>query len=128
MATSLIILLLLTSISLGNDQQISSNLTCSPGFIASDGNQCICVDDSYIGLIKCEDGGRTAAVLHGSRIGNYSGQIVAGVSSYLYFVSDDSYISLPSNWSDVNIVLCGPLNRHGVLCGECIAHYGPAVD
>lgn len=123
-----IILLLLTSMSLGDDQQISSNLTCPPGFISSDGNQCICVDNSYIGLIKCEDDGNTATVLRGGWIGNYSGQIVAGVSSYLYFISDDSNIPLPSNWSDVNIVLCGPLNRHGVLCGECIAHYGPAVE
>ena len=126
MATTIfIVLLLLTSMSLGDDQQISS---CPPGFITSDVNQCICVDNSYNGLINCKDDGNTAAVLRGSWIGNYSGQIVAGVSSYLYFISDNLYISLPSNWSDVNTVLCGPLNRHGVLCGECIDHYGPAVE
>ena len=38
------------------------------------------------------------------------------------------YIELPlKNASDLNDALCGPMNRNGTLCSECIEGYGPSV-
>ena len=37
------------------------------------------------------------------------------------------YSELPSDPDLLNEVMCGPYNRKGLLCGECIDGYGPAV-
>ena len=37
------------------------------------------------------------------------------------------YISLPGNLSELNDYMCGPLNRKGVICSECIDRFGPSV-
>ena len=35
---------------------------------------------------------------------------------------------LPSDPDQLNDVMCGPYNRRGLLCGQCISGYGPAVN
>ena len=37
------------------------------------------------------------------------------------------YIPLPDNVSELNDYLCGPMNRKGRVCSECMDGYGPAV-
>ena len=37
------------------------------------------------------------------------------------------YIPLPENVSEINDYMCGPLNRKGRVCSECMDGYGPAV-
>ena len=37
------------------------------------------------------------------------------------------FAELPNDASKLNDVMCGPYNRKGYLCGECIDGYGPAV-
>ena len=37
------------------------------------------------------------------------------------------YIRLPDNLSELNDYLCGPMNRKGRVCSECMDGYGPAV-
>ena len=37
------------------------------------------------------------------------------------------FSELPSDPDMLNKVMCGPYNRKGLLCGECIDGYGPAV-
>ena len=41
--------------------------------------------------------------------------------------NEDGYISLPNNISELNDYMCGPLNRKGVLCSECINGFGPSI-
>ena len=36
-------------------------------------------------------------------------------------------IDLPDNISELNDYMCGPMNRKGILCSECIDGYGPSV-
>ena len=38
-----------------------------------------------------------------------------------------NYITLPSNVSELNDYMCGPLHRRGVLCSECAKGYGHSV-
>ena len=42
-------------------------------------------------------------------------------------ISEPGFISLPSNISELNDYMCGPLNRKGIVCSECIDGYGPSV-
>ena len=37
------------------------------------------------------------------------------------------YITLPSNISDLNDYMCGPMNRRGSLCNKCIDNFGPSA-
>ena len=37
------------------------------------------------------------------------------------------YIKLPSNVSSLNEIMCGPLNREGLLCSKCKDGYGIAL-
>ena len=37
------------------------------------------------------------------------------------------YIALPRNDSELNKIYCAPLNRHGLLCRDCIDGFGPSV-
>ena len=68
---------------------------------------------------------------------NESTQIVS-FAPCPYFQSDDFdvqfkltgrawYIKLPVNVSILNNYMCGPLNRQGRVCSECIDGFGPAV-
>ena len=41
-----------------------------------------------------------------------------------YDTSEVGYITLPSNVSELNEYMCGPLNRRGPLCNECIDGFG----
>lgn len=41
--------------------------------------------------------------------------------------TDDNYIRLPSNVSDLNNYMCGPMNRKGMMCSECADGFGLAV-
>ena len=42
-------------------------------------------------------------------------------------VSKPGFIILPSNISELNDYMCGPMNRKGIVCSECIEGYGPSV-
>ena len=35
---------------------------------------------------------------------------------------------LPSDPDQLNDVMCGPCNRRGLLCGQCISGYGPGIN
>ena len=37
------------------------------------------------------------------------------------------YIRLPDNISELNDYMCGPMNRKGLLCKDCIDGFGPSV-
>ena len=42
--------------------------------------------------------------------------------------TDDNHIRLPKNISQLNDYMCGPLNRKGRLCSECIDGFGPSIN
>ena len=44
-----------------------------------------------------------------------------------YNVTEPGYIRLPDNISELNDYMCGPLNRKGFLCKDCIDGFGPSV-
>ena len=40
---------------------------------------------------------------------------------------DSGFYELPGNISELNDFMCGPANRRGLLCGECIDGFGPSA-
>ena len=42
-------------------------------------------------------------------------------------VSERRFITLPRNLSELNDYMCGPLNRQGLVCSDCIDGFGPSV-
>ena len=42
-------------------------------------------------------------------------------------ISRPGLINLPDNISELNEYMCGPMNRKGIVCSECIDGYGPSV-
>ena len=44
-----------------------------------------------------------------------------------YNVTEPGYIRLPDNISELNDYMCGPMNRKGFLCKDCIDGFGPSV-
>ena len=48
-------------------------------------------------------------------------------SNSLINTTEDNYIRLPSNVSDLNDYMCGPMNRKGLVCSQCADGFGLAV-
>lgn len=42
-------------------------------------------------------------------------------------VSDRVYLTLPANLTELNEYVCGPLNRKGLGCSDCIDGFSPAI-
>ena len=40
---------------------------------------------------------------------------------------DGVYVQLPNNISELNDYMCGPMNRKGRICSECIDGFAPSV-
>ena len=60
-----------------------------------------------------------------------SGTSVVSYCSYFtlqgHNISGPGLINLPDNISELNEYMCGPMNRKGIVCRECIDGYGPSV-
>ena len=46
----------------------------------------------------------------------------------LYNITNSGYMKLPIRLTDLNENMCGPLNRKGVVCSECIDGFGLSVS
>lgn len=108
---------------------------CSPGFVFKDGEcQCSSLKDSwnYNGISTC-DNKKFQAQLY---IGYYAGYIsyddarpktlITSTCPLGYCEHGNSTeISLPSNpsASEVDNVICKPMNRTGIICGDCIENH-----
>ena len=44
-----------------------------------------------------------------------------------YKIAENNFITLPKNISQLNNYMCGPMNRKGRLCSECIDGFGPSI-
>ena len=74
---------------------------------------------------------RSAQVLPIYDIQKETNTVSVGFCAYFalngHNISEPGFISLPENISELNDYMCGPMNRKGILCSECIDGYGPSV-
>ena len=78
-------------------------------------------------VIKCKDSGITL-LQYGQCMTHDGNTTAVAKCSYFqpneYDTSEAGYIILPSNVSELNEYMCGPLNRRGPLCNKCIDGFG----
>ena len=84
----------------------------------------------YSGRVKCSDEGVQLAYGY---CATYNGTNDSYIIKCPYFqleghnVTEPGYIRLPDNISELNDYMCGPMNRKGLLCKDCIDGFGPSV-
>ena len=106
---------------------------------ADDNNIIIKIDDPiesvlcqphFNSMLKCTNQGVLLKLGHCATFEEGKGIFV---SRCLYFqleghnVTEPGYIRLPDNISELNDYMCGPMNRKGLLCKDCIDGFGPSV-
>lgn len=97
-------------------------------------NHCECfTDPSVTDIVKC---GKQEAWLRIGYCMTYEEEKEIFIAPCFYFqgntdsydiTADKNYIRLP-NISQLNDYLCGPMNREGRLCSECIEGFGPSIN
>lgn len=123
------------SVCVGDDQVAFVNVNegddCPPWYIFdAPRNRCICSSEGQDHL-KCTDKG---VLLQFGSCMTYEDENTTAVGRCPYFslqpvhnITDQRYITLPRHLSDLNDYVCGPMNRKGELCSECINGFGPSL-
>jgi hypothetical protein len=114
---------------------------CPPGFdLHGDTKtlQCICSDNDYRTFLKCNAKkfkSKMNTKFWYGLVDSYSNETYLMGYIPQYFVSsahrfngENSFIDLPRDLSELENFLCEPLNRQGVLCGECLPDYAVAIN
>ena len=100
------------------------NKQCPPGFIQTSVRATCECRNGFNGNVLC-NGANFASLRNGYWIGKQhkgDSEYVAGYMPYFQSAGNFSGITLPNdNYSnsDLNDLICGPLNRKGILCGSC---------
>lgn len=96
--------------------------------------QCECyTNPSTTGIVKCEKQEAQLRVGYCMTYEDGEGIYVAPCfyfqgDTHTFKTTDDyNYITLPKDISQLNDYMCGPMNRKGRVCSECIDGFGPSV-
>ncbi len=97
--------------------------TCPTWYMpaSNDSEKCVCGDTiTYIfdGKLKCLPNERVSLFV-GYCMTYTDNQTLVGKCPYKVGRSNESDIVLPKNVSELNEVMCGPMNRTGLLCSQC---------
>ena len=108
----------------------ASNISCPTWFNYSyTTHQCEC--GRHFAHINCMQQEQKVELGYGYCVSasKYKGGYYMGSCPFIYTRNSTNrmYFELPSDPDLLNEVMCGPYNRKGLLCGECIDGYGPAV-
>ena len=111
-------------------------LVCPPGFVLSDDpprqdSTCRCNPNNYQKRLRCDQSDFSTSLRNGYWMGTTpesNGSLVVSLCLPGFCIKNNSadYLVLPSTIQEINIRVCN--NRTGILCGQCIADYGPAVN
>ncbi len=118
----------------GSDNTLSSEDDQCPTwyFYDATNKRCECYSNEYTDdIVKCIEQGVLLRLGYCMTFEEEDGFYV-GPCNYFdlskYKSSDKIYyINLPSNVSELNHYMCTPLNRKGIMCGQCIDGYGPSI-
>ena len=126
-----IVLVLLSSLSLVSCNKYSE-VDCPPWFFYDSAtHQCKCYNNVLTDEdIHCTQSGVLVGFGHCM---TYDKNVGTFFAKCFYFqlpdgnVTASGFFSLPSNVSELNDYMCGPMNRKGLVCSECIDGFGPSV-
>ena len=121
-----------------------SSKCCSPGYISTPDDGCMCgsTQDS-LHIVRCDDSNGTKAFIRGGTwVGyvpstNHPGECSGSNTSFYVGTCPNGYcaneghkqFALPHNRSveELDRLICGE-TRTGILCGQCREGYGPGVN
>ena len=95
--------------------------------------RCICGNNSHI---VCSDNGPLLQFGYCATYSEDTGLVTVAKCPYLQLndnmyhmtiIKQDYFIQLPKILAELNDSLCGPMNRKGIVCSECIDGFGPSV-
>ena len=110
---------------------------CPPGFGPSEDDNaravCECSNsENYDGSLICDSATFESKLRNAYWIGLIPGESKLAAGScppgFCYTDPQQAFLSLPKSISDIDAVICQRVHRTGVLCGECVDEYGPAVN
>ena len=103
-------------------------------YFDDDSKQCKCLSSSFSTLETMVTCANDRALLRYNFCMTYKEEtntLSASLCTYFelrgHHISKPGFISLPSNISELNDYMCGPMNRKGIVCSECIEGYGPSI-
>ena len=92
-----------------------------------------CINNS---LIACSDSGPLLQFGYCATYSEDTGLVTVAKCPYLQLndnmyhmtiIKQDYFIQLPKILAELNDSMCGPMNRKGIVCSECIDGFGPSV-
>ena len=110
----------------------SGNSTLCPTwfYYSNTTEQCEC-GEQFQDRISCKQHSRAAYIANGfcASTSRQEGLYYAGLCPFRHTENNTNrlFSRLPSDPDMLDDAMCGPYNRKGLLCGECIDGYGPAV-
>ena len=116
-----------------NNQTEISSYHCPPWFFYNSTIQeCQCFQqDKSLNTVICAKGGALLAFGHCMTYDEEKDATFLGLCPSFMVkgrnVSERRFITLPENVSQLNDYMCGPLNRQGLVCSECIEGFAPSV-
>ena len=131
-----VVIILCSNHSVNTYESVSDHsITCAPWhYINPSNGMCKC-SVSKTSLIKCTDEGTLIRIGFCTTYTEGEGVSMARCPylkmktlrhAYTIARNDPLYIILPDNISELNDYMCGPMNRKGFLCSECIDGFSPS--
>ena len=104
---------------------------CPLWFLPENGSSTGCACNKHLReIIRCDPESQYASIYLGDCMtyDTSKSSIIIGQCPYTYYpnVIDHVYVKLPQNISELNSVMCRPLNREGLLCAHCKDGFGPS--
>ena len=102
----------------------------------SENNRCECLSSAFTtleGIVVCANDNRgqlgfNFCMTYDKETNTVSASFCTYFALDGHNISEPGFISLPGNISKLNDYICGPMNRKGLVCSECISGYGPSVN
>ena len=112
---------------------------CPPGFKATSSNseaKCECLHNGgFLGNIVCDMDSFNASLYNGYWMGvlpKHNNTLVVSQCPPNFCYHNHNFkqpsFPLPKSTNELDALICGSLNRRGILCGECKDGHGPAVN
>ena len=94
--------------------------------------QCECYrSPSSDGIVSCTEQGALLkygfCMTHEKGLGTFVGRCQYFEINGHNVSESPGFITLPNNISELNEYMCGPMNRKGLICSECVEKFGPSV-
>ena len=131
-----VVIILCSNHSVNTFESVSDDsITCAPWHYIDPSNRMCKYCVSKTSLIKCTDEGTLLRIGYCTTYTAGEGVSMARCPylkmktlrhAYITARNDPLYIILPDNISELNDYMCGPMNRKGFLCSECIDGFSPS--